>query len=64
MELYFGFARELLDRGKAEVGEPYGADSLYDLLNQSHTLRWRRVMPDRGREEKWGTARWTSACLK
>lgn len=34
MELFFGFARELLERGKAQVAEPYGAHSLYDLLNQ------------------------------
>lgn len=34
MRHFFGIAQELLDRGKAVVAEPYGADSLYDLLNQ------------------------------
>ncbi|HHT73354.1 MAG TPA: class I SAM-dependent methyltransferase [Firmicutes bacterium] len=34
MEKYFGFAQELLERGKAVEAPPYGADSLYDLLNQ------------------------------
>jgi len=34
MDMYFGFARELLECGKAQAAEAYGEDSLYDLLNQ------------------------------
>lgn len=34
MEQFFGYARELLEQGRAVEVEPYGEDSLYDLLNQ------------------------------
>ncbi len=34
MEQFFGYARELLEQGRAVVAEPYGEESLYDLLNQ------------------------------
>lgn len=34
MEYYFGFAKELLDKGLAETAAPYGKDNLYDLTIQ------------------------------
>lgn len=32
---FFGFAQELLEKGRARVGDPYAHAELYDLLNQS-----------------------------
>lgn len=34
MEHFFGFAKELLDRGQATIAEPYGSDNMYDLAIQ------------------------------
>lgn len=36
MEDFFGFALELLEKGRAQVGEPYADAELYDLLNQAN----------------------------